>query len=96
MVFRQRTDVKRLFKRDLGVTCPCQRSLVRARGSNTGVPTSLADLKGEDPWQDLWFHSNPCSSTRAPGRATPCVAVGPFAHNQPDACAKRCVRRPMA
>jgi len=28
---------------------------VRARGSNTGEPTPLADLKGED----LWFHSNP-------------------------------------
>lgn|GEM_PF-1351856 len=32
---------------------------MRARGSNTGEPTPLADLKGEDPWQDLWFHSNP-------------------------------------
>jgi len=32
---------------------------VRASGINTGEPTPLADLKGEDPWQDLWFHSNP-------------------------------------
>ena len=32
---------------------------VRARGSSTDEPTPLADIKGEDPWQDLWFHSNP-------------------------------------
>jgi len=38
---------------------PANGGFVRARGSNTGVPTPLADLKGEDPWQDLWFHSNP-------------------------------------
>lgn len=38
---------------------PANGGFVRARGSNTGEPTPLADLKGEDPWQDLWFHSNP-------------------------------------
>jgi len=38
---------------------PASGVFVRARGSNTGEPTPLADLKGEDPWQDLWFHSNP-------------------------------------
>ncbi len=54
---------------------PANGGFVRAHGSNTGVPIPLADLKGEDPWQDAWFHSNPCSSTGAAGRATPCVAA---------------------
>lgn len=48
---------------------------MRARGSNTGEPTPLADLKGEDPWQDLWFHSNPVFIDARSGRATPCVAA---------------------
>lgn len=38
---------------------PAGGGFVRARGSNTDEPTPLADIKGEDPWQDLWFHSNP-------------------------------------
>ena len=38
---------------------PANGGFVRARGSNTAEPTSLADLKGEDPWQDLWFYANP-------------------------------------
>lgn len=40
---------------------PAPRSggFVRARGSNTGEPSPLADLPGEDPWQDLWFYANP-------------------------------------
>jgi hypothetical protein len=38
---------------------PANGGFVRARGSNTAEPTPLADLKGEDPWQDLWFYANP-------------------------------------
>jgi hypothetical protein len=38
---------------------PAAGGFVRARGSNTDEPAPLADVKGEDPWQDLWFHSNP-------------------------------------
>ncbi|MFL9582701.1 hypothetical protein [Stenotrophomonas sp. AB1(2024)] len=38
---------------------PAGGGFVRARGSNGDEPTPLADIKDEDPWQDLWFHSNP-------------------------------------
>ena len=38
---------------------PAQGAFVRARGSNTHEATPQADVPGEDPWQDLWFHSNP-------------------------------------
>lgn len=43
---------------------PAGGGFVRARGSNTDEPTPLADIKGEDPWQDLWFYSNPVFITR--------------------------------
>jgi len=32
---------------------------VRVRGSSTAEATPLPDIAGEDPWQDLWFYSNP-------------------------------------
>lgn len=32
---------------------------VRVRGSNTQETTPPADPSGEDPWEDLWFYSNP-------------------------------------
>jgi len=32
---------------------------VRVRGTNTDQPEPLPDLPTEDPWQDLWFYSNP-------------------------------------
>lgn len=38
---------------------PARGAFVRARGSSTGEATPLADVPGEDPWQDLWFYSNP-------------------------------------
>ncbi|MEL1264848.1 hypothetical protein [Pseudoxanthomonas putridarboris] len=38
---------------------PQRGGFVRARGTNTAEATPLADLPGEDPWQDLWFYSNP-------------------------------------
>jgi hypothetical protein len=38
---------------------PARGAFVRARGSNTTEATPLADVPGEDPWQDLWFYSNP-------------------------------------
>ncbi|MGH8040007.1 MAG: hypothetical protein ACREPC_04230 [Stenotrophomonas sp.] len=43
---------------------PAGGGFVRARGSNTDEPTPLADIKGEGPWQDLWFHSNPVFISR--------------------------------
>ncbi|SEL59778.1 hypothetical protein SAMN05428989_2025 [Pseudoxanthomonas sp. GM95] len=38
---------------------PASGGFVRARGSSTAEVTPLADVPGEDPWQDLWFYSNP-------------------------------------
>ena len=32
---------------------------VRIRGTNTNDDEPLPDTMGEDPWQDLWFYSNP-------------------------------------
>lgn len=32
---------------------------VRVRGTNTGELEPETDVLGEDPWQDLWFYSNP-------------------------------------
>lgn len=38
---------------------PSRGGFVRVRGSNTGQAAPLPDRVGEDPWQDLWFYSNP-------------------------------------
>ena len=38
---------------------PEQGGFVRARGTNSSQAEPLADVRGEDPWQDLWFYSNP-------------------------------------
>jgi hypothetical protein len=38
---------------------PTRGGFVRARGSSTAEVTPLPDVPGEDPWQDLWFYSNP-------------------------------------
>ena len=38
---------------------PEQGGFVRVRGNSTGAVDALADEKGEDPWADLWFYSNP-------------------------------------
>lgn len=32
---------------------------VRVRGTNTDEPEPRPDPRGEDPWSDLWFYSNP-------------------------------------
>lgn len=32
---------------------------VRVRGTNTNEPEPLPDIKGDNPWDDLWFYSNP-------------------------------------
>ena len=32
---------------------------LRVRGTNTAEPEPLEDTRGEDPWTDLWFYSNP-------------------------------------
>jgi hypothetical protein len=34
-------------------------AFIRARGTNTPDITPPADIPDEDPWQDLWFYSNP-------------------------------------
>jgi hypothetical protein len=38
---------------------PAAGAFVRARGTNTEQRDPLPDPPGEDPWQDLWFYSNP-------------------------------------
>lgn len=38
---------------------PPQGGFVRVRGASTSEATPLPDAPGEDPWQDLWFYSNP-------------------------------------
>jgi hypothetical protein len=38
---------------------PQDGAFVRARGTNTSEVEPLADVRGENPWQDLWFYSNP-------------------------------------
>ncbi|HYG05994.1 MAG TPA: hypothetical protein VD865_06230 [Stenotrophomonas sp.] len=38
---------------------PAQGGFVRVRGSSTAEHQPLPDINGEDPWQDLWFYSNP-------------------------------------
>lgn len=38
---------------------PARGGFVRARGSSTAERSPLPDVPGEDPWQDLWFYSNP-------------------------------------
>jgi hypothetical protein len=32
---------------------------IRARGTNSNEVEPTADPAGEDPWDDLWFYSNP-------------------------------------
>jgi len=41
------------------VPMPARGGFVRARGSSTAELTPLPDVPDEDPWQDLWFYSNP-------------------------------------
>ncbi|MCW4471165.1 hypothetical protein OK345_01405 [Xanthomonas sp. H13-6] len=38
---------------------PGRTAFVRARGTSAAEATPAADVPGEDPWQDLWFYSNP-------------------------------------
>ena len=38
---------------------PAGGAFVRARGSSTPERTPAPDVPGEDPWQDLWFYTNP-------------------------------------
>ena len=38
---------------------PSQGGFVRVRGNSTGTVEALVDEPGEDPWEDLWFYSNP-------------------------------------
>ncbi len=34
-------------------------SYIRVRGTNTAETEPMPDPRGENPWQDLWFYSNP-------------------------------------
>ncbi|WP_407353342.1 hypothetical protein [Luteimonas sp. R10] len=45
---------------------PRNGGFVRARGTNTAEAAPLPDVPGEDPWQDLWFYSNPVFVEVAP------------------------------
>ena len=47
---------------------PAGGGFVRARGSSTQEPTPLADVRGEDPWRDLGFYTNPVFVDAAPVR----------------------------
>lgn len=38
---------------------PEHGGFVRARGTSSSEAEPLPDVRGEDPWQDLWFYSNP-------------------------------------
>ena len=38
---------------------PANGGFVRVRGSSTEEATPQPDQQGDDPWQDLWFYSNP-------------------------------------
>ena len=48
---------------------PSQGGFVRVRGNNTGAVEALLDEPGEDPWEDLWFYSNPIFFSVADGDA---------------------------
>ena len=41
---------------------------LRVRGTNTDELEPELDPRGEDPWTDLWFYSNPIFLEMAPGR----------------------------
>jgi hypothetical protein len=43
----------------VAVPVPKQRGFVRVRGTSTAQARPAPDTPGEDPWQDLWFYSNP-------------------------------------
>jgi len=36
-----------------------KNSYIRVRGTSTDEPEPDLDVKGENPWEDLWFYSNP-------------------------------------
>ena len=38
---------------------PRESFYLRVRGTNTSQLEPLPDDKGENPWDDLWFYSNP-------------------------------------
>ena len=44
---------------DLTLPAPETRSFVRVRGTSNEQIEPTPDAAGEDPWQDLWFYSNP-------------------------------------
>lgn len=41
------------------MTAPLTAGYLRVRGASTGEGEPVVDTPGEDPWQDLWFYSNP-------------------------------------
>ena len=62
--------LKRVYKSDwhtegnykvitLPLKLATKNSYIRIRGTNTNELEPQPDAKGEDPWSDLWFYSNP-------------------------------------
>lgn len=45
---------------------PATDGFIRVRGTSTAEDAPLPDVAGEDPWQDLWFYSNPVFIEVAP------------------------------
>ncbi len=44
----------------MSITTRVTRSMyIRVRGTSTNQMEPMPDVLGEDPWQDLWFYSNP-------------------------------------
>ncbi|MDR6993322.1 hypothetical protein [Luteimonas sp. 3794] len=44
---------------ELTLPAPQTRGFVRVRGTSNAQIEPTPDVAGEDPWQDLWFYSNP-------------------------------------
>ncbi|RXR02032.1 hypothetical protein [Pseudoxanthomonas composti] len=49
----------RTLSMTVSVPRPSQRGFVRVRGTSTAQAHPAQDVPGEDPWEDLWFYSNP-------------------------------------
>ena len=62
---------------------------VRVRGTNTTDLEPRMDTPGENPWNDLWFYSNPIfiNAPRSENRIAPCATrlPGPLPSGSPTA-----------
>ena len=49
-----------MYKRqEYEIPSVARNSYIRVRGTNTDELEPQPDKWGEDPWEDLWFYSNP-------------------------------------